>query len=264
MYPRIFSLDVLSPMLIEKSKILVIQFFFFFFFLFLSIGLERDNVTLSTTIFCSFCWHMQRPLGICGPPAITTTSKHVWRQLPFLSKSYLYLSRKSGTKFPTDWRNKFFIRLRIKNLLVLKILPVWSLLGMKSKPDFVAARAFHPVIWHLKRRKTFLFLFFFYFTQIGPPTFKSGYTHSEFNFLFNMIQKKCSLLHRVTFVSLCLFHYDEDHDTMCVPILPIYIIWPSLAIFPYRSSPLAGLQGYILYPHRAAVWSSVYTQMIDA
>ena len=29
--------------------------------------------------------------------------------------------------------------------------------------------------------------------------------------------------------------------------------WPSLATSPYRSSPLAGLQGYILYPHRAAV-----------
>ena len=29
--------------------------------------------------------------------------------------------------------------------------------------------------------------------------------------------------------------------------------WPSLATFPYRSSPLAGLLGYILCPHIAAV-----------
>ena len=29
--------------------------------------------------------------------------------------------------------------------------------------------------------------------------------------------------------------------------------WPSLATFPYRLSPLAGLQGYIPYPHIAAV-----------
>ena len=29
--------------------------------------------------------------------------------------------------------------------------------------------------------------------------------------------------------------------------------WPSLATFPYRSSPLAGLLGYIPYPHTAAV-----------
>ena len=29
--------------------------------------------------------------------------------------------------------------------------------------------------------------------------------------------------------------------------------WPSLAISPYHSSPLAGLQGYILCPHIAAV-----------
>ena len=28
--------------------------------------------------------------------------------------------------------------------------------------------------------------------------------------------------------------------------------WPSLATSPYRSSPLAGLQGYIPYPHIAA------------
>ena len=28
---------------------------------------------------------------------------------------------------------------------------------------------------------------------------------------------------------------------------------PSLATSPYRSSPLVGLQGYIPYPHRAAV-----------
>ena len=28
---------------------------------------------------------------------------------------------------------------------------------------------------------------------------------------------------------------------------------PSLATFPYRSSPQAGLQGYIPYPHIAAV-----------
>ena len=29
--------------------------------------------------------------------------------------------------------------------------------------------------------------------------------------------------------------------------------WPSFATSPYRSSPLASLQGYIPYPHRAAV-----------
>ena len=29
--------------------------------------------------------------------------------------------------------------------------------------------------------------------------------------------------------------------------------WPSLATSPYRSTPLAGLQGYIPYPHKAAV-----------
>ena len=32
--------------------------------------------------------------------------------------------------------------------------------------------------------------------------------------------------------------------------------WPSLATSPYRSSPLAGLQGYIPYPHIAVACSS--------
>ena len=72
-------------------------------FLFLSIGLERGDMTLSATIFYSFCRCMPRPMAArAGLTAITTTSKHVLRQLPFLSKSYLYLFRKFRTKFPTD------------------------------------------------------------------------------------------------------------------------------------------------------------------
>ena len=51
-------------------------------------------------------------------------------------------------------------------------------------------------------------------------------------------------------------------STFKVSIINIIIIvschrhgypWPSLATSPYRSSPLAGLQGYIPYPHIAAV-----------
>ena len=42
--------------------------------------------------------------------------------------------------------------------------------------------------------------------------------------------------------------------------------WSSLATFPCRSSPLAGLQGYITYPHIAAVccssWSSCFCSAI--
>ena len=89
--------------------------------------------------------------------------------------------------------------------MVLKNLPVWSLWGMKSKPDLVAARAFHPVIWYLKRKKNFsfptffFFFFFFYFTLVGPPTFKSGHTHTHTPSSTSFsLYKKCSLLHRVT------------------------------------------------------------------
>ena len=42
--------------------------------------------------------------------------------------------------------------------------------------------------------------------------------------------------------------------------------WPSLATPPYRSSPLAGLQDYIPYPHIAAVcssWSSCFCSALS-
>ena len=62
-------------------------------------------------------------------------------------------------------------------------------------------------------------------------------------------------------------HDDDDDDFKCnekhgfVLIIIIIILsyrqygypWPSLATSPYRSSLLAGPQGYIPYPHRAAV-----------
>ena len=47
-------------------------------------------------------------------------------------------------------------------------------------------------------------------------------------------------------ISVLPARYDDDDDDDDYP-------WPSLATSPYRSLPLAGLQGYILYPHIAAV-----------
>ena len=52
-----------------------------------------------------------------------------------------------------------------------------------------------------------------------------------------------------------------DVYDLCLHIIIIIIMscrqhgypWPSLAITPYRSLPLAGLQGYIPYPHIVAV-----------
>ena len=43
-------------------------------------------------------------------------------------------------------------------------------------------------------------------------------------------------------------HHHHHHHVM-----PHGYPWPSLATSPHRSLPLAGLQGYIPYPHRAAV-----------
>ena len=133
------------------------------------------------------------------PTAIRTTSKHAWRQLPFHSKSYLYLFRKSGTKFPADWKNIIFFYQgeNLKFVGTKKNLPVWSLWGMNLKLDLAAARAFHPVIWHLKRKKNF-FPFFFYFPRVSPPTFKSGHTHTSSSTSYSTwYKKKCSLLRRI-------------------------------------------------------------------
>ena len=77
-----------------------------FFFLFLSIRLERGDVTLSTSIFYFFCWRIQRSLArvdlLLSPLPLSTCED-------LLYKSYLYLFRKSGTKFPTNWRSTNFL-----------------------------------------------------------------------------------------------------------------------------------------------------------
>ena len=50
-------------------------------------------------------------------------------------------------------------------------------------------------------------------------------------------------------IELLVIHSNHHHHHV---VLVAWISWPSLATFPYRSSPLAGLQGYIPYPHIAA------------
>ena len=62
--------------------------------------------------------------------------------------------------------------------------------------------------------------------------------------------------------SFCLVSYPVFYspNRQCLVIIIIIMSfrqhgypWASLATFPYRSSPLAGLQGYIPYPHIASV-----------
>ena len=59
---------------------------------------------------------------------------------------------------------------------------------------------------------------------------------------------------------ICIYNHDLALNNLQWPIINIIIImschqhgytWPSLATSPYRSSPLAGLQGYIPYPHKS-------------
>ena len=62
-------------------------------------------------------------------------------------------------------------------------------------------------------------------------------------------------------IFLYKFHYSILSKTCFIEIIIIIIMshrqhgypWPSLVTSPYRSSPLAGVQRYIPYPHIAAV-----------
>ena len=103
-YLRIFFPVVSFPTVTEKSKILLIWMFFF-------ISLNRTRERWRDTELYYILLFLSAPAknpGTCGPPAITTTSQHVRRQQPLLSKTYLYLFRKSGIKFPAGWRNMNF------------------------------------------------------------------------------------------------------------------------------------------------------------
>ena len=91
-----------------------------------------------------------------------------------------------------------------------------------------------------------------FFTHLGI------FTHT---FSFEI---SCALLRLVLLFNMQLSEnkYILKNNLTCKVIIIIIIMmsfrqhrypWPSLATSPYRSSPLAGLQGYILYPRRAAV-----------
>ena len=72
---------------------------------------------------------------------------------------------------------------------------IMGMLHMKSIPDLVAARAFHPVTWYLKREKNFsspLFLL-----HSGWPTYIQIRTHTPNLTSFSTWYKKCSLLQLV-------------------------------------------------------------------
>ena len=102
LYPRIFS-----PTMIKKK---IQDSYDLDFFLFLSIGHERSNVTLSATIFYSFCRCMQGPTAAhAGLTTITTTSRHVRRQLPFSQKATSIYLEKPELNFPPIEETLFFL-----------------------------------------------------------------------------------------------------------------------------------------------------------
>ena len=85
-----------------------------------------------------------------------------------------------------------------------KNLPIWSLWGMKSKPDLMAAGAFNLVIWYLKRKKNFSFLFFLRSgraTHVQIHTHTHTHTHTPSSTSFSTWFRKCSFLHLVTLVT---------------------------------------------------------------
>ena len=155
-YPRIFSRAISSPTLREKSEILL-----FCFFISLNRSWERRRDTQRNYILLFLSAHAKIS-GTCGPPAITTSSKHVRRQLSFSQKATsIYLENPELNFPPIEETYIFYLPENLKFIGTKKKIPVWSLWVMNSKPDLVAIMAFHPVIWHLKRMKNILSPLFF-------------------------------------------------------------------------------------------------------
>ena len=108
---------------------------------------------------------------------------------------------------------------------------------------------------------------------LHPPIWKSyNATHGKkwYIYRFNQSQRQKIWLHgliewmpsgfhlkRMCFSKLFIFlQFIYIYIYIYIYIMPCRqhgYPWPSLATTPYRSSPLAGLQGYIPYPHVAAV-----------
>ena len=107
-YPQIFSPAILSPTLIEKFKMLLI---WMLFFLFLFIGLKGGDVTLSATIFYSFCrcmqWSLARADLLLSPLSLSTCEDNC----PFSQKATsIYLENFPPIEetwiFLSDWESK--------------------------------------------------------------------------------------------------------------------------------------------------------------
>ena len=69
-----------------------------------------------------------------------------------------------------------------------------------------------------------------------------------FIFIFYLFTYLLTCFFKSEFVNLVIFRY-----FIIVSCRLHGYPWPSLATSPYHSSPLAGLQGYVPYPHIAAV-----------
>ena len=153
LYPRIFSPAVSSRTLIKKKvqDSFDLDVFCFYF-------TQRYYILLFLSAHAA-----ARP----GPTAITTTSKHAWRQLPFLSKSYLYLFRKSGTKFPAAWRNNFFYQAETLKFVGTEKSTCLISLGHELKTRLRVSQGLSPSDLTYQEKGNLLFLslslFFFFF-----------------------------------------------------------------------------------------------------
>ena len=77
-------------------------------------------------------------------------------------------------------------------------------------------------------------------------------------------------LQQYIYIYIYIYHRSKDLFNKYIIIIIIIIMsrrqhrypWPSLATFPYHSSPPAGLQGYILCPHIVAVCKFVLVVLL--
>ena len=76
--------------------------------------------------------------------------------------------------------------------------------------------------------------------------------------MFEFVQKICSIAFLSSLIKIghllsCMRNTKCHYAVIIMSCRQHRYPWPSLATSPYHSSPLAGLQGYILCPHIAAV-----------
>ena len=125
------------------------------------------------------------------------------RQLLLLSKSYLYLFRKSRTKFPADWRNIYFYQAENLKFVCSKKSTCLISLEHELRTRLSGDQGLSTSDLTSQEKEKLLFSFFFLHSsrpthvQIRTHTYTHAHTPCSTSYS-TWYKKKCSLLHCVT------------------------------------------------------------------